>query len=91
MTKQVQLPLFQDSATVPADLKTACSGSFVDNMWNNPFLAAVLAGVFTTGSLEQLRSLGFQVLYFPYETLIAAFASMRRHQMKHFVGAPSKS
>ncbi|RIK31008.1 MAG: DNA methylase [Chloroflexi bacterium] len=43
--------------------------------WNNPFLGAVLAGVFTTGSLEQLRSLGFQVLYFPYETLIAAFAS----------------
>jgi hypothetical protein len=43
--------------------------------WNNPFLGAVLAGEFTTGSLEQLRSLGFQVLYFPYETLIAAFAS----------------
>lgn len=32
MTKQVQLPLFQDSATIPADLKTARSGSFVDNM-----------------------------------------------------------
>lgn len=43
--------------------------------WNNPFLGAVLAGVFTHGSLEQLRSQGFQVLYFPYETLIAAFAS----------------
>jgi len=43
--------------------------------WNNPFLGAVLAGVFTRGSLEQLRSLGFQVLYFPYETLIAAFAT----------------
>jgi hypothetical protein len=43
--------------------------------WNNPFLGAVLAGVFTSGSLDQLRSLGFQVLYFPYETLIAAFAS----------------
>lgn len=43
--------------------------------WNNPFLGAVLAGVFTEGSLNQLRSLGFQVLYFPYELLIAAFQS----------------
>lgn len=41
--------------------------------WNNPFLGTVLAGVFTEGSLDQLRSLGFQVLYFPYESLIAAF------------------
>jgi len=43
--------------------------------WNNPFLGVVLAGEFTLGSLEQLRSLGFQVLYFPYATLVAAFAS----------------
>jgi hypothetical protein len=43
--------------------------------WNNPFLGTVLAGVFTDGSLEQLRSLGFQVLYFPYESLVAAFQS----------------
>lgn len=42
--------------------------------WSNPFLGAVLSGVFTEGSLEQLRSLGFQVLYFPYDTLVAAFA-----------------
>lgn len=42
--------------------------------WNNPFLGTVLAGVFTEGSLEQLRSLGFNVLYFPYDTLVAAFA-----------------
>jgi hypothetical protein len=41
--------------------------------WNNPFLGTVLAGVFTEGSLEQLRSLGFQVLYFPYDSLVAAF------------------
>lgn len=45
--------------------------------WSNPFLGAVLAGVFTDGSLEQLRSHGFQVLYFPYETLVAAFAKGR--------------
>jgi len=42
--------------------------------WSNPFLGAVLAGVFTKGSLEQLRSLGFHVLYFPYDTLVKAFA-----------------
>lgn len=43
--------------------------------WNNPFLGVVLAGEFTSGSLEQLRSLGFHVLYFPYDTLVAAFAA----------------
>ena len=42
--------------------------------WNNPFLGTVLAGVFTEGSIEQLRSLGFHVLYFPYETFVTAFA-----------------
>ncbi len=42
--------------------------------WSNPFLGAVLAGVFTEGSLQQLRSLGFHVVYFPYDTLVAAFA-----------------
>lgn len=42
--------------------------------WSNPFLGAVLAGVFTDSSLEQLRSLGFHVLYFPYETLVVAFS-----------------
>ncbi len=41
--------------------------------WNNPFLGTVLAGVFTEGSLDQLRSMGFQVLYFPYDTLVVAF------------------
>lgn len=43
--------------------------------WSNPFLGAVLAGVFTESSIEQLRSLGFHVLYFPYETIIEAFSS----------------
>ena len=41
--------------------------------WNNPFLGTVLAGAFTEASLAQLRSMGFQVLYFPYDTLVAAF------------------
>ena len=43
--------------------------------WNNPFLGTVLAGVFTEGSLDQLRSLGFHVLYFPYGSIVAAFQS----------------
>ena len=44
--------------------------------WSNPFLGAVLAGVFTEGSLDQLRSHGFQILYFPYDNLIEAFATV---------------
>jgi hypothetical protein len=43
--------------------------------WNNPFLGTVLAGVFTEGSIEQLRSLGFHVLYVPYDSIVAAFRS----------------
>lgn len=30
--------------------------------WNNPFLGAILAGVFTNGSLEQLRSGGMSIV-----------------------------
>jgi hypothetical protein len=40
----------------------------------HPFLGVVLGGVFTDGSLNQLRSHGFTVLYFPYESIVAAFA-----------------
>jgi hypothetical protein len=39
----------------------------------SPFIGVVLAGVFTKGALIQLQSLGFVVLYFPYETVIKAF------------------
>ena len=38
-----------------------------------PFIGTILAGVFTEGALNQLRSLGFNVLYFPYESVLAAF------------------
>ena len=38
-----------------------------------PFIGVILAGVFTEGALNQLRSLGFSVLYFSYESVIAAF------------------
>jgi hypothetical protein len=41
---------------------------------SRPFLGAVLAGVFTDASLNQLRSHGFNVVYFPYESIVAAFA-----------------
>lgn len=44
--------------------------------WDKPFLGAVLAGVFTPGSLDQLNSVGFRVLYFPYESVVSAFASV---------------
>jgi hypothetical protein len=41
---------------------------------NSPFKGVVLAGEFTNGALSQLKSLGFCVLYFPYSTVIKAFA-----------------
>ncbi len=44
--------------------------------WDKPFLGVVLGGIFTNGSLEQLNSLGFTVLYFPYEMIVEAFASV---------------
>lgn len=40
---------------------------------SSPFIGVVLAGVFTGGSLNQLKSLGFGVLYFPYDTVVKAF------------------
>ena len=38
-----------------------------------PFKGAILGGVFTGGALAQLKSLGFTVLYFPYESILAVF------------------
>ena len=43
---------------------------------HRPFTGAVLAGVFTKGALSQLKSLGFSVAYFPYETVLRAFAAV---------------
>lgn len=42
-----------------------------------PFVGAVLAGVFTEGALTQLKSLGFQIAYFPYETVVEAFSVVK--------------
>jgi len=44
--------------------------------WDKPFLGVILAGVFTNGSLTQMRSSGFEVALFPYESIVAAFASV---------------
>jgi hypothetical protein len=41
-----------------------------------PFLGIVLAGVFTKGSLDQLRSCGFEVAYITYQELVRAFSSV---------------
>ena len=40
-----------------------------------PFLGVILAGEFTEGSLEQLRTQGFQLAYCRYETVVQAFAT----------------
>jgi hypothetical protein len=40
---------------------------------DNPFIGVILAGVFTDNSLRQLQSLGFTILYFPYEMIVNAF------------------
>ncbi|MCB9430567.1 MAG: DNA methylase [Ardenticatenaceae bacterium] len=42
---------------------------------NNPFLGVILAGTFTASAIEQLESLGFCVLLFPYHTMVTAFRS----------------
>lgn len=38
-----------------------------------PFKGAILAGDFTSGALTQLRSLGFSVLYFSYDSVVSVF------------------
>jgi len=40
---------------------------------NLPFLGVILAGEFTKGALNQLESRDFNVLYFPYESVVKAF------------------
>lgn len=44
--------------------------------WDKPFLGVILAGVFTSGSLTQMETSGFEVALFPYESIVAAFASV---------------
>lgn len=42
--------------------------------WDRPFLGAILAGEFTDGSIDQLRSLGFRILHIPYSKIVDAFS-----------------
>ncbi|QYX31971.1 hypothetical protein [Sphaerospermopsis torques-reginae] len=42
----------------------------------NPFLGAILAGVFTQGSLQQLESKGFKILYLEYDNIVKSFSSV---------------
>ena len=46
-----------------------------DNCHDAPFLGAVIAGEFTNPSIEQLQSVGFEVLYIPYYTVVEAFST----------------
>lgn len=41
-----------------------------------PMLGCILAGEYTSGALDQLRSIGFKVLYLTYDYVIQAFASV---------------
>jgi hypothetical protein len=41
-----------------------------------PFIGVILAGEFTEGALEQLRSQGFGILHFPYPTVVEAFKTV---------------
>ncbi|PRX38500.1 hypothetical protein CLV97_1562 [Planifilum fimeticola] len=41
-----------------------------------PFTGVILAGDFTDGSLTQLQSLGFKILYFPYDMVVEAFKAV---------------
>jgi hypothetical protein len=43
------------------------------HFWDKPFLGAVLAGVFTAPSIQQMTSSGFNVALFPYDSVVAAF------------------
>lgn len=46
------------------------------HQFSAPFMGCVLAGVYTAGALEQLRSIGFKILYFTYDSVIEAFAAV---------------
>lgn len=41
--------------------------------YHKPFLGAVIAGVFTAPSIEQLKACGFETLYIEYQDIVEAF------------------
>ena len=42
--------------------------------YHKPFLGAILAGFYTTPSVQQLNSCGFETVYFKYDDIVRAFA-----------------
>lgn len=44
--------------------------------WDAPFMGAFLAGVFTEPAIEQMKSAGFSVSLFPYDTIVEAFSTV---------------
>ena len=50
-------------------MNSRCTGQ----IGNCCFIGVVLAGEFTIGSLNQLKSLDFGVLYFPYDSVVKLF------------------
>lgn len=55
------------------EIQGAISPLFETYEQDHPFIGVVLAGVFTDGSIAQLRSHGFGVLYMPFESIVKAF------------------
>lgn len=43
---------------------------------DSPFIGVILAGEFTENSLTQLKSLGFSILFFPYDVIIKSFSKV---------------
>lgn len=58
------------------EIQGAIAPLFETYSHDHPFIGVVLAGLFTEGSLAQLRSHGFGVLYMPFESLVRAFRSV---------------
>lgn len=52
-----------------------------------PFKGAILSGDFTSNSLEQLRSQGFEVLYIPFTTIVNVF---KKHGIDIFFNEETK-
>lgn len=44
--------------------------------WDSPFIGAFLAGIFTDPAIEQMKSAGFAISLFPYETIVKAFSAV---------------
>lgn len=55
------------------EIQGAIAPLFETYKHDHPFIGVVLAGVFTEGSLAQLRSHGFGVLYMPFKSIVEAF------------------